>query len=115
MSDNRLEAIRRAMIIPKDTKAVMTLYGVSVLYIGALFLGFFAGTVVAKLFNMQPVFKLAYNFGGVILALLLIIRVQPRLPAWRVIIKLAMQDTGHYYPISVRENEGKEKHKNANR
>lgn len=114
MSENRLEAIRRSMIIPKDTKAVMTIYGISILDIGALFLGFFAGTAVAKLFNMQPLFKLAYNFLGVIIALFLIIRVQPRLPAWRVIIKLAMQDTGHYYPILVRDDKGKEKQKNAN-
>lgn len=102
--NDRLEAIRQSMTMPKSTKVVMTLYGVSVLDIAAVFLGFMCGKWVSELFTMQAGFQFVFYFLGVAVAVFLIIRVQPRRPTWKLIYFLITQDQGRYYPIQLEES-----------
>lgn len=102
--NDRLDAITKSMSMPKSTKVVMTLYGVSVIDIAVLFVGFMVGKWLSQLFVMGIVFQFIFYGLGFGTALFLIIRVQPKRPAWKQLLFMAIQDRGRHYPIQLEES-----------
>lgn len=100
---DRYSSLLTQMQMPKSIKATMTIFGINVFDIGALFIGFFIGSGINSMINASAIMQLLIYGVSVATAIALIARTpwQPGVRNIRVLISVLMQDRKHYYPIRI--------------